>query len=399
VIPSFDYRTWQQQHSAIPPRTLLVATKAGVFAHGQADPAAEMLAAAMRQVDGRVVVSLSSGNGMVGAAAARAGAAQVWMTDRHGLAVDASRRTLAANALRNAEVRLGHGTTPLDPAVIADVVAVRVVPERIGMHQLLHDAMRVLRPGGRCYVAGGNHEGAKSAARLLERYCGAIRLEAQRDGHRLVSGVRPAVLPAVDDAEVTHWCAPDAFHEVPVTAHGVSFTTLTRPGVFSWEHLDEATADLLDVLGTFPTLQQGVRVLDLGCGAGVLGTFAALRSAGNEVTLLDEDSESVRCARATLQRAGAANARALVSDIASAVLTETFDLVLTNPPFHVGKQTNLDVPRQFIRDAHAVLRSGGELCLVANRTLPYEAVITEQFGQVLVRHDGRHFKVLSAIKR
>jgi 16S rRNA (guanine1207-N2)-methyltransferase len=77
---------------------------------------------------------------------------------------------------------------------------------------------------------------------------------------------------------------------------------------------------------------------------------------------------------------------------------ERFDVVVTNPPFHQGKATDLTVPLQFIADAHAHLRVGGRLYLVANRTLPYEQAIAERFGTVRTLHDGRRFKVLSAIR-
>ena len=92
------------------------------------------------------------------------------------------------------------------------------------------------------------------------------------------------------------------------------------------------------------------------------------------------------------------NFRALPSDVAEAVIDERFDLVVTNPPFHVGKQTELSVPMQFIEDAWEVLAPGGQLFLVANRTLPYETPIRRRFGNVLMVHDGRRFKVLTANK-
>jgi 16S rRNA (guanine1207-N2)-methyltransferase len=92
------------------------------------------------------------------------------------------------------------------------------------------------------------------------------------------------------------------------------------------------------------------------------------------------------------------NFRALPSDVAEAVIDERFDLVVTNPPFHVGKQTELSVPMQFIEDAWEVLAPGGQLFLVANRTLPYETPIRRRFGNALMVHDGRRFKVLTANK-
>lgn len=73
-------------------------------------------------------------------------------------------------------------------------------------------------------------------------------------------------------------------------------------------------------------------------------------------------------------------------------------MVVTNPPFHVGKATDLDVPIQFIHDAWKVLAPGGRLNLVANRTLPYEGAIRFLFKNVSMAHDGRRFKVLTAVK-
>ena len=396
VASSFgpDYRAWQRGRVTVNDRDYHVATKPGLFAHGRDDPATEMLARAMTDVAGGVVISMPCGSGLVGAVAASSGAQNVWMTDRSGIAIAASQRTLAANAAGGAEVRMGHGTWSLPSHVVADVVAIRVVPERIPMLLLLHDALRVLRPGGRCYLAGGNHEGAKSAARLLERLFGNAKTLAQHRSHRVVLATRLPQVPDVPSDLVTRFTDPHVFHETPLVLRGESLTLFTRPGVFSWEHLDEATNVLAGLLDVAP----GERVLDIGCGAGALGVVAARQSQTGAVRLVDVDSEAVRCAERTLQSAGVVNARALVSDVALAVLNERFDVVVANPPFHVGKNVDLDVPRQFIRDAYDVLDMGGRLLLVANRTLPYEAMLAAQFGAYRTVFDGRRFKVLTAVR-
>ena len=87
-----------------------------------------------------------------------------------------------------------------------------------------------------------------------------------------------------------------------------------------------------------------------------------------------------------------------MSDVATEVLNERFEVVVANPPFHVGKHTDLDVPHQFIRDGFDVLKAHGRLLLVANRTLPYEGMLRATFGNAATLHDGRRFKVLSAVK-
>lgn len=88
----------------------------------------------------------------------------------------------------------------------------------------------------------------------------------------------------------------------------------------------------------------------------------------------------------------------MTSDVGSALLGERFDVVVTNPPFHVGKATDLAVPLQFIHDAWQLLSPGGRMYLVANRTLPYERTIHQRFGNIATLHDGQRFKVLSAVR-
>lgn len=389
------YRTWQAERVTIGGRVYRVATKPGLNNHGRSDTATAMLAQAVTACQDEVVVVMPGGNGLVAAVAAQHGARAVWLTDRNGLAVEAAQRTLADAGVSTAHVLAAQGAEGIPHDVAADVVAIRVVPERLVMLHLLLEARRILRPGGRCLLAGANAEGAKTAARMMEQLFGHAKVLEQHSSHRLVVSTRPAQVPDVDANLQSTFVDPDVFHEIPLTLRGMSFTLFTRPGVFSWEHLDEAT----DVLATLLDVAPGERVLDIGCGAGALGVVAAGLSGTGDVCLVDVDHEAVRCAQRTLDRAGSQNARAVVSDVASAVLDQRYDVVVANPPFHVGRHTDLDVPRQFIRDAHAVLRPGGRVLLVANRTLPYEAMMTEQFGTYRSVHDGRRFKVLSAIRQ
>jgi 16S rRNA (guanine1207-N2)-methyltransferase len=125
---------------------------------------------------------------------------------------------------------------------------------------------------------------------------------------------------------------------------------------------------------------------------------AGLLAEQGRITLVDADIEAVRCAARSLGAAGLHDARVLPSDVASAVINERFDVVITNPPFHVGKATDLSVPLQFIHEAWEVLSPDGRLFLVANRTLPYERAIVQRFGNITTVHDGRRFKVLAATR-
>jgi 16S rRNA (guanine1207-N2)-methyltransferase len=289
-----------------------------------------------------------------------------------------------------------HGRTGVPVAMQADVVVIEVPVEKAAAHQLLHEAALLLRAGGRCLLAGGTTDGIKPAVRVLEALFGNARLVAQGGGHRIVEARRaPSVAIEAVQSLIAPYHDADAFRELSCVVNGRPLGVFTRPGVFSWDHLDEASALLAEVM-TVPT--QG-RVLDLGCGAGVLGAAVAMRAPALDVTLVDADSEAVRCASRTMAGTGHTMWRALASDVTSAVAEQRYDLVVSNPPFHTGKATDLELPRRFIAESHAVLRSSGRLQLVANRTLPYEAELERVFGNRRTVHDGARFKVLEAIRR
>jgi 16S rRNA (guanine1207-N2)-methyltransferase len=388
---SADYRVWQNTIVKVAGTSYTVATKQGVFAHGRTDRAASMLAErAATPPAGGLVVQMNCGTGLFGVIAARS-ASQVVLTDRNVLSVEAAKRTLAANNVHNGTVLACHGAPDL-PDAGANIVAIRVPTERLALLQLLLDAFRVLCVGGRCYIAGATSEGIKPATRTLERLFGNMTVLARDSGHRIAVSTKRSESVASTEDLGSAFLDNDSFNELDVTLRGRPFTLFSRPGVFSWDHLDEATAILADVMRVRPADS----VLDLGCGCGALGIVAATLSHTGRVCMVDADTEAIRSAKRSAAAARIPGVCILPSDVASAVINERFDVVVTNPPFHVGKATNLDVPLQFIQEAWEVLSPGGRLFLVANRTLPYERAIVQRFGNIANLHDGRAFKVLTA---
>ena len=394
---SDDYRIWKTTVVSVSGRPVQLASKPGVFSHGSVDPSSLLLAEHVRPRQGEIVVQMNCGNGLLGAAVAlMSKASEVILTDRNALAIEAAAQTLRANDVHAAALALGHGSIGLATALTADVVAIRIPHEKLALLQLLHDAFGLLRLGGQCYLAGATNEGIKSGARIAGHMFGNVETVAAANGHRLVRVTKvasDAILPS-DQMDV-RYLDHDVFRELPAQLRGDTYTFCSRPGVFSWDHLDEATAILVDHMD----IRQDDRVLDLGCGYGVLGVVAGRLARAHPVTMLDVDSEAVRSAARSASLSGLDDARIIASDVASAVLEEQFDVVVTNPPFHVGKATDLDVPIQFIHDAWRVLAPGGRLNLVANRTLPYEGAIRFLFKNVSMAHDGRRFKVLTAVKQ
>ncbi len=80
----------------------------------------------------------------------------------------------------------------------------------------------------------------------------------------------------------------------------------------------------------------GLRVLDLGCGSGVVAVFAARR--GARVTATDINPAAVRCARINaLLNQVETQVETAVGDLWEPVAGRVFDLIVFNPPFFRGR--------------------------------------------------------------
>jgi 16S rRNA m(2)G 1207 methyltransferase (EC 2.1.1.52) len=168
-------------------------------------------------------------------------------------------------------------------------------------------------------------------------------------------------------------------------------TIKTLPGVFSRDGLDVGSQLLLSTL----TPHTKGKVLDVGCGAGVLAAMLASHSPKVRLTLCDVSAPAVEASRATLAANGF-EGEVFASNVFSEVKGR-FDMIISNPPFHDGLQTSLDAAQTLIRTAVRHLNSGGELRIVANAFLPYPAILDETFGfHEVIAQTGR-FKVYRAI--
>jgi len=110
--------------------------------------------------------------------------------------------------------------------------------------------------------------------------------------------------------------------------------------------------------------------------------------------MVDASLAAVDAAQDMIERSGLTNIRVLASDGAQAVLSERFDLVVTNPPFHLGGIQTTETAERFIRGAAQVLRPRGRFYLVANRFLKYEPVMRSCFGMVEEVSGNARYKVL-----
>jgi len=159
----------------------------------------------------------------------------------------------------------------------------------------------------------------------------------------------------------------------------------SRPGVFSHRHVDVGARRLMDEMHVDP----GMRILDIGCGAGVVALAAACRGAGVTVHAVDSSARAIECTR----RGGALNE---LENLATELNAEggyagagNYDLALANPPYYASFR----IAEHFLVAGRDALRVGGKILVVTKRPEWYEQNMTRWYDDVTIREQKGYFLV------
>ncbi|MGW1795012.1 methyltransferase [Streptomyces sp. NPDC001984] len=302
---------------------------------------------------------------------------------------EATRGNLARAGVEPGAVRLL--TTQDPPPERVDVLLVRV-PKSLA---LLEDQLLRLAPAvhaGTVVVGTGMvKEIHTSTLELFERILGPTRTSLARQKARLIfctpepSAARPA------NPWPYTYALPDGIG--PVSGH----TVVNHAGVFCADRLDIGTRFFLQHL---PESRGVRRVVDLGCGNGVVGTAVALANPEAEVLFVDESYQAVASAEATYKANGVpGHAEFRVGDGLAGVAAGSVDVVLNNPPFHSHQATSDATAWRMFTGAKRALRPGGELWVIGNRHLGYHVTLRRLFGNSELVASDPKFVVLKAVKK
>lgn len=255
---------------------------------------------------------------------------------------------------------------------------------------LIAQVLPLLKAGGRFWLVGENNGGIKSADKLVKA---AAEVQWPEGGYSLSKAdkAKKSTLLRLDLSEESASGTPEPFDATPWELHwqlpekeafpdelaDLKLTSL--PGVFSHGRLDEGTALMLQNMPRIkPSKVRNRRVLDMGCGTGVIGLSLLKQHPELEVTFCDVNAMALEATRRSIL-ANEMQGQVYASDMWSDI-TDRFDLIISNPPFHTGQKTDYELADRFIRQAKKHLKRSGELRIVANRFLKYPDIIEATFG-------------------
>lgn len=226
----------------------------------------------------------------------------------------------------------------------------------------------------------------KSTLALFEKYIGTTKTSLAKKKSRLIFSL-------VDQIEVSE-------QEVAITweIERQGWNIHNHANVFSRNHLDIGGRYLMDNLpeGDF------IKVVDLGCGNGVVGMAAAEAYPNAQITFIDESHMAVDSARINMlknfEEERSDNTRFVVNNGLVGFKERSYDLILCNPPFHQQHTITDHIAWAMFNDAHFCLAVNGEIVIVGNRHLDYQDKLERIFGNCELVAENKKFVVLRSIK-
>lgn len=164
----------------------------------------------------------------------------------------------------------------------------------------------------------------------------------------------------------------------------------TSSEVFSPQNADKGTLAMLSVV----EFKAGDKILDLGCGYGIVGILAAKIVGANNVIMTDVDDKAVELARENIVLNNVPETKVCKSDGFKNIDDKDFTMILSNPPYHA----DFSVPKEFIEKGFNRLVIGGKMYMVTKRKDWYKNKLISVFGGVKINEIDEYFVFMAEKK-
>ncbi|MDP2636043.1 MAG: methyltransferase [Pseudoalteromonas sp.] len=266
-----------------------------------------------------------------------------------------------------------------------DLVILKV-PRTLGFLQYqLSELSEVLKPGTPVIAAGKTKDIHNSTIKAFEQYIGETKTSLAVKKSRLIISSAQGGYKAADFP--VNW-----------PLEGTDYTISNHANVFSRDSLDIGARFFFNYL---PQTTKTKKIIDLGCGNGVVGLMTLSRCPNAEMTFIDESYMAVESARLNIElnmEDKFEQCSFIENDCLTGFERESVDVVLCNPPFHQAQAVTDHIAWQMFKQAKDTLKNGGELRIIGNRHLDYHDKLKRMFGNCQLLGSNKKFVVLSATK-
>ena len=267
----------------------------------------------------------------------------------------------------------------------ADVVLLQLPRTLAELDDIATAVARHAAPGVVLLAGGRVKHMSLGMNAVLERHFGTVQPQLARQKSRILTAKDPKDTSGPEPVPAVEHVAELDLH---VAAHGA---------VFAGTKLDIGTRFLLTFLSEMPAARHTV---DLGCGTGILAAMYARQNPESMVTATDQSAAAVASAQGTAEANGLADRVKVLQDDAMSTLPDaSADLILLNPPFHLGATVHAGAGIKMFEAAGRVLAPGGQLWTVFNRHLNYLPALERLVGPTAVKGQNPKFTVAVSTRR
>lgn len=289
---------------------------------------------------------------------------------------------------------LGHQVTLNDfcfgelPVPQFASIVYRVSKERPLVNHCINESYQLLSLNGSLHLLGNKDDGIKTHGKHAEQvFRTPARLKKQGTSYRSsLQKLNPKNGPTEPQ-----WLDSKDYRQLREMKIE-EFKFVSKPGVFGWDKLDRGSALLAAQAHEHLSSKSSVgSVLDMGCGYGYL-LLVTRDIPFTARTATDNNAAAVAAAQASFKLHGISVAVTL--DDCGMALQKKFDLILCNPPFHLGFGTSSDLSQKFLLNIHRLLTPNGRAMVVVNQFIPLERLAAAHFKHVTTLTQEQGFKVV-----
>jgi 23S rRNA (guanine1835-N2)-methyltransferase len=268
-----------------------------------------------------------------------------------------------------------------------DYILIRIPKHNSLLKLQLSQLKRFCHDKTHIIAAGMTKEIHNSNIQLFERFIGSTKTSLAKKKARLV-------IPKLDlksfcqSEDSTNDNQSQLLSRYKLDSSAIELVAF--PGVFSRKSIDIGSQVLLNYL---PELKPKQKVIDLGCGNGLLAAVLAKQNPSCDFLLTDESRLAIESAKLTFYHNRLTQAKFVQTDVLLNIEHYDYDHIICNPPFHQQNVQTLAIATNMFKQSAAHLKPSGELRVVANRHLKYLPILKRYFKLVVSISQDAKFTV------
>ncbi|GAA5094240.1 methyltransferase [Wohlfahrtiimonas larvae] len=267
-----------------------------------------------------------------------------------------------------------------------DIVYLRVPKAKALLNHWIREAMRILKSKGRLICVGFNDEGIKNTFKKIEKAFGEL-VEQELLGKGLRIAEFSLINPQIDQIEDRDYTV------VKSIENELSLNLSSKAGIYGADKIDQGSLFLCETVCQHYDHQTFEKVLDMGCGNGLISLLLAKTFVSSEFIATDNNITATTLCEFNFTQNNV-NGVVILDDCARTIESQKFNLIVSNPPFHQGFETSENLTIRFLAATERLLAKKGEAWFVMNRFLKIESLAKKTSLQMDLMNENSQFKVL-----